>query len=461
MGFISTGLCYDHRKWRKRRIQLPPESLKTKKLTFQNKNRSRPIHDKLHLETLPPEILYNIFCHVNIKENNLPLVNKYFNELFTIERFGYHYTEKLIKSQFLVNLNKNWIYLIPYLEKLIENFNTLKINSVRLKNFLDNFELFCNVKYGLNHDVFKYKFGYEIPLKHYKKYLIASGSKLTDEANHRHKYIRFQIERLNKELSDYRRQQEERQEEQNEQDEQEVDFDELSRMADRLFQNEPGVNESEPATNQPEPGTDPTTQTRENTEEDNGNNRNNGYELTSVLQLTHETIKQIRPKFPKKFKNINSMTKFHKIKVLLYELGFMYDDLNEVIMSVLNSKLTIKHKSKVIHFLLKTYLDPKNVKVKFTSNPTQNPLLIKSFILSQAIILRVFEVLIECNYDQKFQPLVHHLLEIFYGRALYQQLQEQPEIMVDDYELWNLVKESKQSELFQILCQYSTPNFSL
>lgn len=463
MGFINVGYPHDRRKFKRRRISdlhgSPDLSLMKKDRVRQTLTKPTPrIYQKLELISLPPEILYNIFCYINIKENKLNLVNKNFYSLFTLEKMGSHYLKRLISLQFLINLNEKWEYLQPYTEKLIESFKIKKINTDCFKTFIKNYHVFMSVKCGLNHDIFKYKFGYELALHYYTQYFISNESRLINEQKNRHKYIKLQLKKLNDELSEYNQQR----------NDSEINFDELSRMANRLFEQDerPGQIQQE--------GGEGEEEDEEDAEDRNEEERNNETEDTIDLQLNYKTSNCMHPKFPKKFKNIGSMEKFQKVKRLVNELNFTYDDLNEVLINVLNSKLTLKHRCKVIHFLTRTYLDPNATKYQSKQKIKTNPLYIKDFNISTYILLKAFEILLDSRYDSKFESVVHELLTIYYQRhnaAIDNQAQEggeeadrdirRSQNQDHDAELWNFVKETKQTELFQILCGYSAPRFTL
>lgn len=437
MGFITVGKPYTQKKLQKRRLNsLRPEHRDESQKQFIKPPLRRPkiTYQKPELTSFPPEILYNIFCHVKMKDNNMNLVNKQLNQLLTVENMGFHYIQRLIRIQFIIDLNEEWDYLIPYIEKLINNFRKYKINSDCLNLFLDNCDVFNSIQYGLNHDIFKYKFAYEIDLHYYRQFFISNGSTLITERGNRFKYIKKQLKRLNYELLEFKRLQSNT----------EINFDELSRMANRLFNQEEtnGEQSLEPEANEDQAF------------------HNRGDEPEVNLQLDYNSYNQTTPKFPKKFRNINSLDKFKKIKSLINGLNFTYEDLNVPFKGVLNSRLTLKHKCKVLLFLIKTYLDPNHTRSK--SKSKVNHLLIKDFKINLSIITRAFELLIESGYNQKFEAIVHEFLKVYYQTNGQEPLeQDGAEEQNDDTELWNFVKESKQPELFQLLCGYSAPNFSL
>lgn len=149
MGFIEPG------KPSKRRRLIKKEKKGTRK----------KIQKKSILERLPFEILFEVFIQAGVANNELPLVNKYFNRTLSLNAYsGISWNHSnivwsIVQAHFKDNLNVKFSLrdLKGELEYYQARFGLAADNETLtdLRVAVDDFE---DNEYALNADLFKYKF---------------------------------------------------------------------------------------------------------------------------------------------------------------------------------------------------------------------------------------------------------------------------------------------------------------
>lgn len=364
---------------------------------------------------LPPEILIKIFCHTKISGNNLAQTNKQLNRLLTMKSLGSHYIRNLIQTQFVSDLNKRILSILPSVNILLEEFRSRNLESLSCyKIFIKNLEYFSSHRYALSIKVFKYKFTKAVDIQFLSQYVLMDVKNIKEERHNRSKFLKNQIKTLKHELVENTR---------SEQENRDVDYDALSSLAENLFN---GLEYTDDAGGSPAPEEDlPDEQSTED------------HEVSTIYQSQLST-----PYVESIYSSIDSMDTFMRVLHLIHNFGFRFQNLNEAIAGVAESKMQFKDKMKIIVYCFDNY-------IKKSDNDDQ-----KTYKVSVRVMMKLFDMLIGSHYNQKCERLVNSFLSHVYQN----EVNEDNEI---DSELWDYVKRSKEADLFQILCGYSTPNFAL
>lgn len=252
------------------------------------------------LESLPVDILYKIFTFVKLGQNNLHLVNKHLNVLFKSENLGSFHIERIIKCQFVYDLNSEIRQFYPYIEQLQQKFRVKNVNPDKLSELNENLTLFKAYEHGLDIAVFKFQPTFNLSLEFFTKYFLLDVNEIEQEKVKRYNYIKSAIKDLNNELTS----------------------DERTTPVDLGINSL--LNEETSQHHQIEPST---------------------YKFGVPV-----------PKFPSSFNNINSSRKYTTVKILMENLNFKFSNPNMVISTLLSNKLPSKRKSKIIKVILKCQL---------------------------------------------------------------------------------------------------------
>ncbi|CAH6718364.1 hypothetical protein CLIB1444_01S05094 [[Candida] jaroonii] len=401
MGFITPGKLYDCTR---RSVRVPskkaPKNRKRRRIIIENTFTEEVEFDTnqdeiprsevkkiTKLEEFPNEILLNIFSYINLKDNHLHLTNSKLNKLFSFENLGAYYIEKILSHQFVHHLNTRINRHYPKLDSLLKEYKERGLNSFEVQETDRILTLFKKYDQALDVEVFRYQVAFQLTLDYFSNFFIIGLDDIEQERQRRSTYIDSKIKVLEAGLkADV------------------VDYDSMSRLA--LI--------SETQSLQEVNGNGPQIQTP-GTEE--------------AVETTEVGVYKFGipvPKFPHSF-NIITPSKYTAIKILMTNLNFKFTHVNVVLENILDSKLPIKKKHKLIKTIIKNQV----------------------FTIEESTLIKAFEMLIDCKYAQDFEKIVHTLLELFYKNDS------------SDGELWNYVKDTKEVELFHLLCGYANPNFIL
>lgn len=401
MGFITPGKLYDPNrrclmrprkeapKNRKRRRILPVSTYVDDTVyvdeTDQDEVLKSPIKKVTNLEEFPNEILFNIFSYINLKENNLHLTNSRLNGLFTFENLGTHYIEKLLCNQFIHRLNTTITKYYQQLDSLLEQYKQKGISNFEVQETIRILTLFKKYDLALDVEVFRYQVAFQLTLDYFSNFFILGLDDIEQERTRRINFLESKIKALEAGLKS-----------------QEVDYESMSRLA--LILETQSLQEA----NGGSPPNETITETTEPSQ-------------TEIYKFGIPV-----PKFPNSF-SIITPSKYTAIKILMTNLNFKFTEVNTVLRNILDSKLPLKRKHKLIKTIIKNQV----------------------FTIEETTLIKAFQMLIECKYVQEFEKIVHTLLELFYKSDL------------SDGELWSYVKDTKEVELFHLLCGYANPNFIL
>lgn len=134
---------------------------------------------------------------------------------------------------------------------------------------------------------------------------------------------------------------------------------------------------------------------------------------------------------------INTQEKFTKIKYLIDKLNFTFQNVSRSMINVMDSSIEFREKRRMLEFAYKEVMeqDSKTITIPF--------------------VIRLLACLSDSKYNSKLEVLCHKVLRDFYRYNL----EEQGESF--DGEIWEFVKNCKETEMFQILCGYSNPTYLL
>lgn len=282
---------------------------------------------------------------------------------------------------------------------------------------MQNLEYFNSHRYGLSIKIFKYKFIKSVDTSYFNQYVLMDPKNIKEERHNRSKFLKSQIKTLKRELIDSRS---------SELEHREVDYDALSLYAESLFNSVEQLENNE-AISTPEEQQQEQQQPEDEEQEDCSIYRS---------QLITPYIESI-------YSSIDSMDTFMRVLNLVHNFGFKFRNLNEALIRIAESKMQFKDKIKIMMYCFENYIKKRD------DDEDQ-----KNYKVSVQVITRLFDMLVGSHYNQKCEKLVNNYLSHVYQNDV----NDDNEI---DTELWEYVKNSKEADLFQILCGYSTPNFSL
>ncbi|EGV63950.1 hypothetical protein PSN45_003974 [Yamadazyma tenuis] len=398
MGFVNIGKPYNYKRSRDRQPK-----------------KHKPVEKTLQLTKLPIELLFNIFCYASVSENNLALVNRYFYKLFRPANLGLHYLQKFIQCRFVVDLNNKCTRILSDIDEMFEEFDS----GSELREIFDPFKKSLNYikthQWGFNIDAFKYRFTYELDAEYFKQFCLISSKHISTEQAKRLRFIHNQLRLLQYQLQRWESRQQHRHR---------YDWDFSETILPLRHSTELLLTISE----------EPLAVLSEDDYENERAEIASGVPVSNIDAIYNSdfgaVVEEVYP-------TINSMNQFHKVVVLIDALGMKFKDKNNFMITIIDGNLQFKDKTKILKYMHKTFFQ------KAENSPS----------LSVSFILKLFQLLSSSSYDAKFEKVVHKFLRHFYGTG--------DDLANFDLDLWNYIKEAKDSDLFQILCGYSTPSFTL
>lgn len=283
----------------------PGRSLKKRKIKKIQHAKVLPCipQRKSILEKFPHEILYRIFVLTGLKENNLPVTNKYFNKLLSLNRnpeYDTYWPGKrilldIVDIHFSYDLNQN--INIPKVKKKIQYY-TSKIpdnDNENLRKLKEGIKVFEEILCVFSADLFNYKFIssdfldlFDLTKSHALDYSV-----ILEEIKERPKFIKEhdkalmkECKRLNVNIP-----------------ESEDECDNMARMANQLFN-----------TNTQENGP------QDSLQDDQENGNTNKYSYATYSKS---------PKFPNKFYDDISNKRLILMSKLCH-FGFVVDDIDKL-----------------------------------------------------------------------------------------------------------------------------------
>lgn len=355
------------------------------------------------LEKLPHEILYRIFVLTGLKDNNLPITNKYFNKILSFNRnpeYDTYWPGKrilldIVDIHFSFDLNQN--INIPKVKKKIQYYDG-KIpdneneNLRKLKEGINAFEEILSV---LSADLFNYKFISSdfLDLFDFTKSHALEYEVILEEIKERPKFIKEhdkalmkECKRLNVNIP-----------------ESEDECDNMARMADQLFNTNSDI-------------------VPQDSLEDNQENSN----ANKYSYATHTKS----PKFPSKFYDGVSQRRLILMSKMCH-FGFVVEDIDKLFINTIQSF----DKS---DWEMEKWRDSLDILLEFS----------KSVIPASAII-EGFEAITGCKpqNEQQYYTITNRLLELYFKVDQRNGL--------DDSNIWCYIVSTKNHKYFDMIMRFA------
>lgn len=355
------------------------------------------------LEKLPHEILYRIFVLTGLKDNNLPITNKYFNELLSFNRnpeYDTYWPGKrilldIVDIHFSFDLNQN--INIPKVKKKIQYYegkipDNENENLRKLKEGINAFEEILSV---LSADLFNYKFISSdfLDLFDFTKSHALEYEVILEEIKERPKFIKEhdkalmkECKRLNVNIP-----------------ESEDECDNMARMADQLFNTNSDI-------------------VPQDSLEDNQENSN----ANKYSYATHSKS----PKFPSKFYDGISQRRLILMSKMCH-FGFVVEDIDKLFINTIQSF----DKS---DWEMEKWRDSLDILLEFS----------KSVIPASAII-EGFEAITGCKpqNEQQYYTITNRLLELYFKVDQRNGL--------DDSNIWCYIVSTKNHKYFDMIMRFA------
>lgn len=397
MGFIEPGKPLKRRKLRQ---TIPVKNVKY----TPNKNSI--------LERLPHELLYRIFVFTGVRENHLPLTNKYFNNLLTLEngpKDDFYWPGKkllldIVKIHFTYDLNQN--LNIPSVRKRIGYYKSKLPNGEQnehINELNDALVVFEKIPSALVTDLFSYKFisAEFLDLLYFKDSHALEKSVILEEITERPKFIKRHLKSLMKECKSLNLNLAK--------DESEDECDNMARIADEAFN--ANTDDTHILSITPE-----------------------GEEVKDETKYSYNTHLKT-PIFPNKFYD-NITQKQLRFMSKMSHFGF-----------------TIENKDKFIINSIQSFdkIDWEIANWK----PSFDILLgLTNLEINAGAVIEGFQMILHCRAQHKnyYYSMTYLLLEIFYRR-----LREHNGL--EDTSLWHYIVHTKDHSFLDMIMQFAgTPN---